>query len=80
MTELYTTSTDVLYLVISIVIGVLGLLLAIAIYHLIRILSNVNKVSQKAKDTMDLVNHYLWQPIKISLMVLEKLKEKMKEK
>lgn len=75
MLELYSTPLDILYLVLTIVIGLLGIFLVIAVYHLIGILSNVNKVSSKAKDTMDLVNHYLWQPIKIAMMVMEKMKE-----
>ena len=54
--------------------AVLGIVLIIAVYHLIKILSNINKVTSKAKDTMDLVNHYLWQPIKIAMMVIEKSK------
>ncbi len=74
MSAVYTSSTDILYLVLTIVIGLLGILLAVALYHVIRILRDVNTVSTKAKDTMDLLNHYLWQPIKIFMMVLEKIK------
>lgn len=74
MGAVYTTSGDILNLVLTIVIALLGILLAIAIFHLIRILRDVNAVSSKAKDTMDLLNHYLWQPIKIFMMVLDKIK------
>lgn len=74
MSAVYTSSTDILYLVLTIVIALLGVMLAIAIYHIIRILKDVNKVTAKAKDTVDLLNHYLWQPIKIFMMVLEKMK------
>jgi len=74
MLEFYSTPLDILYLVLTIVIGGLGIFLILALYHFIRILSNVNKVTSKAKDTMDLVNHYLWQPIKIALMIIEKSK------
>jgi hypothetical protein len=80
---MYTTSLDVLYLVLSIGLGLLLLVLVIAIIQIIRILSDVNQVSTKAKDTMDLVNHYLWQPIKIAMQVMEKSKmvaRKMKKK
>jgi len=80
MNPLYTTSTDILYLVLTVMIAILGILLALALYHLVHILRNVNKVSHKAKDTMDLLNHYLWQPIKIALMVLDKMKDKMGKK
>lgn len=80
MVELYSTSLDVLYLVITVVVGVLGLFLIIAVYHLIRTLSNFNKVSAKAKDTIDLINHILWQPIKIAMMIIEKTKGNKKSK
>jgi len=72
MLELYSTSLDILYLVLSIGLGLLLLFLVIAIFHLISILRNIKKVTARAKDTVDLVNHYLWQPIKIAMMVIEK--------
>ena len=74
MLEFYSTPLDVLYFVLTIVIGFVGLFLLVALYHLIRILSNVNKVTAKAKDTIDLINHYLWQPIRIAMMIIEKSK------
>lgn len=79
MLDLYQTPLDFLYLILSISVGLLALFLIMAIYHLIKILSNVRKVSDKAKDTMDLVNHYLWQPIKIALMVVEMSKGYVKK-
>ncbi len=79
MAELYTTSVDILYLVLTIVFGFLGLFLIMAVFHLVQILRNINKVSSRAKDTIDLVNHYLWQPIKIAMMALEKVKESKKK-
>ena len=72
MLELYQTPLDILYLVLSISIAVFALFLAISLFHAIGILSNVKKVSKKAKDTVDLINHYLWQPIKIGMMMFEK--------
>ncbi len=77
---MYSTPLEVLYLVLTIVIGALGLFLVIALFHLIKILANMNKVSAKAKDTIDLINHYLWQPIKIFMSVVEKMKETTKKK
>ena len=72
---MYKTPLDILYLVLSIGGGLLLLVLVIAIFHLIGILSNVKKVTRKAKDTVDLVNHYLWQPIKIMMTIMEKGKQ-----
>ena len=75
MFELYKTPLDYLYLVSSLSIGLVALFLVIALFNLICILRNARKVSEKAKDTIDLLNHYLWQPIKIMLMLVEKLKD-----
>lgn len=75
MLELYSTPLDILYLILSIGFGLLALFLILAIYHFIKILRNINHVTAKAKDTVDLVNHYLWQPIKIAMMIIEKSKK-----
>ncbi|MBN2086953.1 hypothetical protein JW758_01265 [Candidatus Peregrinibacteria bacterium] len=80
MLEMYSTPLDILYLVLSIGGGLLLLFLVIAVYHIIKILGNVNKVTSKAKDTVDLINHYLWQPIKIAMMIIEKGKEMAEKK
>lgn len=74
MLELYKTPLDILYLILSIGGGILLFVLILAVIHLVGILGNIKKVTAKAKDTVDLVNHYLWQPIKIMLMVIEKSK------
>lgn len=75
MFSLYQTPLDYLYLVLSVGVGLLALVLVIATIELICILGNFRRVSAKAKDTVDLINHYLWQPIKIMLMVVERMKE-----
>jgi hypothetical protein len=75
MLEMYSTSLDILYLVLSIGFGLLVLFLIIALYYLIKILRDIDKVTDKAQDTIDLINHYLWQPIKIMMMIMEKGKE-----
>ncbi|MBU1018120.1 hypothetical protein KKA33_03790 [Patescibacteria group bacterium] len=75
MFEMYKTPLDILYLVLSVGGGLLLLSLVIAVFHLIGILSNVKKVTRKAKDTVDLINHYLWQPIKMMMRIMERSKE-----
>jgi hypothetical protein len=75
MFELYKTPADILYLISTISISLVALFLVIALWNLICILRNARLVSEKAKDTIDLVNHYLWQPIKIMLMLIERLKD-----
>jgi hypothetical protein len=80
MFEMYQTPVDILYLVLTLSIGFLALVLIIAALQCIRILRNVNHVTDKAKDTIELINHYLWQPIKIAMMIIEKSKEFAKKK
>jgi transcriptional regulator len=75
MFAIYHTPSDYLYLVSSVSIGLVALFLVITLFNLIMILRNARKVSEKAKDTIDLVNHYLWQPIKIMLMIIERMKD-----
>lgn len=74
MWDFYATPVDILYLVLSICIGLLTLFLIVALWRLIRILRDVNTVTDRTKDTVDLVNHYLWQPIKIMSQLIEKTK------
>lgn len=74
MLELYQTPLDILYLILSMSIGFITLLFVLLLYKLLRILGNVQKVTTKAKDTMDLLNHYLWQPIKFLMIFMEKIK------
>ena len=80
MFEIYQTSSDILYLILTIGIALVSIFLVVAIYHVIRILSNVRRVTERAKDTVDLINHYLWQPIKIMMSIMEKGKEYTKRK
>jgi hypothetical protein len=75
MFAMYNSPLNILYLVLSIGFGLLVIFLIVALFNLIGILRDVKKVTNKTKDTVDLVNHYLWQPIKIMMMILEKGKE-----
>lgn len=79
MWDFYSTPVDVLYLILSICIVLLTLFIVIAIWRIIRILRDINTLTDRAKDTVDLVNHYLWQPIKILTQLIEKSKNKANE-
>jgi len=72
---MYSTPLNILYLVLSIGFALLVIFLVVTLCRINKILKNINKVTDKAKDTVDLINHYLWQPIKIMMMVMEKSKE-----
>jgi len=75
MFTLYQTPVDYLYLVLTISVGLLALFIILAIYNLIRIMVNIRHVSERAKETVDLVNHYLWQPIRFITEIMERGKE-----
>lgn len=75
MLEIYQTPLDILYLALSVAAVLIAIFLVMALYQLFRLLKNVNDLSEKAKDTVDLMNHYLWQPIKFMMMVMDKGKE-----
>lgn len=75
MFSMYNTPLDILYLALTVGFSLLVIFLIFALWHLIKILRDVNKISEKTKDTLTLINHYIWQPIKIMMMILEKTKE-----
>ncbi len=75
MFSMYDTPLNILYLVLTVGFGLLVIFLLFALWHLIRILRDVNKISEKTKDTVTLINHYLWQPLKIMMMVMDKAKD-----
>lgn len=72
---MYDTPLEILYLVLTVGFGLLVIFLLFALWHLIRILRDVNRISSKTKDMVTLINHYLWQPIKIMMMVMDKAKD-----
>ena len=75
MFSMYNTPLEILYLALTVGFSLLVIFLLFALWHLIKILRDVNKISEKAKDTLTLVNHYIWQPIKIMMMIMEKAKD-----
>ncbi len=75
MFSLYQTPLDILYLVLTISVGLLAIFLTLAIIHLSGLLKNLKQITSKVKDTTDLINHYLWMPIKVALTLVDKGKE-----
>ncbi len=72
---MYDTPLNILYLVLTVGFGLLVIFLLFALWHLIRILRDVNKISEKTKDTVTLINHYLWQPLKLMMTIMDKAKD-----
>ncbi len=71
----YATPLDFLYLTLTVCIALLTLFLVMALFHFVGILSNARKLSATLKDTASLINHYLWQPLKFAMSIIEKTKE-----
>lgn len=74
MDAFYQTPVDILYLVLTVSIAVLFALTSLVLWHFIRILKNINRVTNLTENTVELINHYLWQPIKFIQTVVEKTK------
>lgn len=79
MLGIYNTPLDFLYLMLTVGIGLLVFFIILLIYNLIRILYGVRSVTEKAQETVELLNHYLWQPIKFFMQVVEKGHKKRRE-
>ncbi len=77
MFELYQTPLDILYLVLTITVVVLLILGALVLFHVIRLLRNVSKMSETIENVVEMVNHYLMVPLRVGLMVIEKTKDHM---
>lgn len=67
------TPLNILYIVLSVCIGLLTIFLCVAIFYLINILRDVEKVVYKVEETTDRVNRFVAQPIKIAAKIAEGL-------
>ena len=74
MPAIYQTPVDFLYFALTICISVITLFLVISLLYWIGVLKNIKVITAKAKDSVELINHYLWQPIKIVSMIIERTK------
>lgn len=68
-----TTSLDVLYISLALGFIVLVIFLSISLFYLIFILRDVSKITDKAKDTTDVLSEYVLSPVRFFYGLYEKL-------
>jgi uncharacterized protein YoxC len=59
-------------------IGV-AIFLIIVLYYIIKILINLSKMVQKARETVEVVNEYIWKPINYTKEIYRRIDEVMKK-
>jgi|GEM_PF-5937892 len=67
---------------LSLALGFLAIAIALVavLIRLFRLLGNVNHITEKATEVVELVNHYLWQPARIARQIMEKFRQYSKKK
>lgn len=60
--KIVSESVDGFYNVAMWVVGIVGFLIAVALFYLIIILRDASYISQKAKETSETVNEYIKKP------------------
>lgn len=70
---------DLLNVVLA--IGFLGIAIALVmvLIRVYKLLGNVNTITEKTTEVVELVNHYLWQPARIGSQIMEKVRKLMKK-
>ena len=61
----FETNLDLLYFSLTIFVGCMTILLSILLIKVIRIVANVQRITDLVKETAQLVNEYAWKPIEI---------------
>lgn len=67
------TSLDVLYIALAVGFIILVIFLSISLFYLIFILRDISKITDKAKDTTDVLSEYVLSPVKFFYGLYEKL-------
>lgn len=65
---------DYLYLIIGASVAILTILLSIALFYLIFILRDVNKVVDEIDDTVEKIQDYIMKPISLTNHILTLIK------
>lgn len=67
------TSLDVLYIALAVGFIVLVIFLSITLFYLIFVLRDLSKITDKAKETVDVATEYVLSPIQFFAGLLEKI-------
>ena len=70
---MFTTTLDILYMSLAVGFILISIFLCIALLYLTLILRDVNKVTERARETADKVQDYLLKPIAMATHVISKL-------
>lgn len=68
-----TTSLDILYIALAIGFIVLVIFTSIALFYLVFIFRDLSKITDKVKETTDVLSGYVLSPVKFLYGLYEKL-------
>jgi len=75
--EPFLTPLNILFIVLSIAVFLVTIFICMALYHAIQIMRDVQKVTDKAKETVEQVNEYIAKPISVILEVVDQVRNVM---
>ena len=61
----FENNLDLLYFSLTIFIGCMTILLSILVIKVLNILTEVRKITDSAKEVVELVNNFAWNPVEI---------------
>lgn len=61
----FETNLDLLYFSLTIFVSCMTVLVSLLLIKLIRIVSNVQSITNSAKEVANLINEYAWKPVEI---------------
>jgi len=73
----FLTPLNILFIILSIAVFLVSIFICMALYHAIQIMRDVEKVTEKAKETVDQVSEYIAQPISFALELMSHAKSVM---
>ncbi len=68
------TSQDILNLVITVGVTAVTFLLCLVLVRLFRVLGVLEETLQDVRETVELFQNYLWQPARLVMIVVDKVK------
>ena len=66
---------DLLNMVLTIGFGLIAVVLVMVLVRVYRILGKVHNITDSVEEIVEVVNHYLWQPARIMMKIMEKIKK-----